>query len=125
MFKLFGLLLFISSAGVVLGIDREFGHPIFRTFSAHDYGAEVGQIFAIMEDPQGHMLFGCEDAILVFDGNHWETIPMPGTGYIRSFAADSRGVVWFSSSTQIGYVSRVDGDYRGVKIYDAELGISS
>src|SRR5258708_6540277 len=47
-----------------------------------------------------------------------ETIPMPGTGYIRSFAADSRGVVWFSSSTQIGYLSRVDGEYRVVKVYE-------
>ena len=102
MTKLFGLVVLICCAGVVLGSDREFGRPIFRTFSAHDYGAEVGQIFAIMEDPQGHMLFGIEDAVLVFDGNHWETIPTPGTGYIRSFAADSRGVVWFSSSTQVG-----------------------
>jgi hypothetical protein len=82
MSKLFGLLLFISTAGIVLGIDGEFGRPIFRTFSAHDYGAEVGQIFAIIEDPRGHMLFGSEDAILVFDGNHWETIPTPGTGFI-------------------------------------------
>src|SRR6202023_794248 len=125
MSKLFGLLLFISSAGVVLGIDREFGRPIFRTFSAHDYGAEVGQIFAIMEDPQGRMLFGCEDAILVFDGNHWETIPTRGTGFIRSFAADSRGVVWFSSATQIGYLSRVDGEYRVVKVYEDSLGVNS
>jgi len=124
MIKCFGFLLFICNAGIVLAADREFGHPIFRTFTAHDYG-EVGQIFAIMEDPQGHMLFGCEDAILVFDGNHWETIPTPGTGYIRSFAADSRGVVWFSSSTQIGYLSRVDGEYRVVKIYEDALGITS
>ncbi len=124
MIKCFGFLLFICNAGIVLAADREFGHPIFRTFTAHDYG-EVGQIFAIMEDPQGHMLFGCEDAILVFDDNHWETIPTPGTGYIRSFAADSRGVVWFSSSTQIGYLSRVDGEYRVVKIYEDALGITS
>jgi signal transduction histidine kinase/CheY-like chemotaxis protein len=61
----------------------------------------------------------------VFDGNHWETIPTPGTGYIRSFAADSRGVVWFSSSTQIGYLSRVDGEYRVVKVYEDSLGITS
>src|SRR6202022_4740222 len=125
MSKLFGLLLFISSAGVVLGIDREFGRPIFRTFSAHDYGAEVGQIFAIMEDPQGRMLFGCENPILVFDNNRWETIPTPETGFIRSFAADNHGVVWFSSSTEIGYLSRIDGRYGVVKVYDGPLGINS
>ena len=90
MIKFFAFLLLICNAGIVLGVDREFGHPIFRTFSAHDYGAEVGQIFAIMEDPQGQMLFGCEDAILVFDGNHWEMIPTRGTGFIRSFAAPER-----------------------------------
>jgi signal transduction histidine kinase/CheY-like chemotaxis protein len=124
MIKFFGFLFLICSAGVVLGIDREFGHPLFRTFTAHDYG-EVGQIFTITEDPQGPMLFGCEDAILVFDNNRWETIPTPGTGFIRSFATDSHGVVWFCSSAQIGYLSRVDGKYQVVKVYDGSLGFDS
>ena len=124
MIKFFPFLLFICNAGIVLAADREFGHPIFRTFTAHDYG-EVGQIFAITEDPQGRMLFGCEDAILVFDNNRWETIAAPGTGFIRSFAADRDGVVWFSSSTQIGYLSRVDGGYRLVKVYEGALGVNS
>jgi signal transduction histidine kinase/outer membrane protein assembly factor BamB len=71
------------------------------------------------------MLFGCEDAIMVFDNNRWETIPTPGTGFLRSFAADSHGVVWFTSSTQIGYLSKVDDKYRVVKVYDGSLGIDS
>ena len=124
MIKCFGFLLFICNAGIVLAADREFGHPIFRTFTAHDYG-EVGQIFAITEDPQGRMLFGYEDAILVFDNNRWETIPTPETGFIRSFAADNHGVVWFSSSTEIGYLSRIDGRYGVVKVYHGPLGINS
>jgi len=124
MTRLFGFLLLICIAGVALGTDREFGHPVFRTFTAHDYG-EVGQVFSVTEDPQGPMLFGCEDAITVFDNNRWETIPAPGTGYIRSFAADSRGVVWFTSTTQIGYLSKVDGKYRVVKVYDGSLGIGA
>jgi hypothetical protein len=52
-----GFLAFICSTGAVFGIDREFGHPIFRTFNAHDYG-QAGQIFAVTEDAQGRMLFG-------------------------------------------------------------------
>jgi signal transduction histidine kinase/CheY-like chemotaxis protein len=124
MIKFFGFLVFIYSAGVVLAIDREFGHPLFRTFTAHDYG-EVGQIFAVTEHPEGPMLFGCQDAILAFDNNRWETIPAPGIGYIRSLAADNRGVVWFSSSTQIGYLSRVDGEYHLVKVYNGSLGQDS
>src|SRR5260221_7451655 len=71
------------------------------------------------------MLFGYEDAILVFDNNRWETISTPETGFIRSFAADNHGVVWFSSSTEIGYLSRIDGRYGVVKVYDGPLGIDS
>ena len=48
----FVFLVFICSAGLVLGTDREFGHPLFRTFTAHDYG-EAGQIFAVTEDSDG------------------------------------------------------------------------
>ena len=124
MIKFLGVVVFVCSAGVLLGADREFGHPPFRTFTAHDYG-EVGQIFAITEDAEGRMLFGCEDRILVFDNNRWETIATPGTGFIRSFAVDRRGVVWFSGGSEIGYLSRVDGEYRVVKVYEGPLGVNS
>jgi signal transduction histidine kinase/ActR/RegA family two-component response regulator len=124
MIKLVGFAFFICSVCTALATDREFGHPLFRTFTAHDYG-EVGQIFAVTEDPQGRMLFGCGNAILAFDNNHWETIPAPGTGFIRSLAVDSHGVVWFGSSTQKGYLSRVDGEYRAVKVYNGSFGLGS
>jgi len=104
MIKLFGLVLLIFGACTALAIDREFGHPLFRTFTAHDYG-QVGQIFAVTEDARRRMLFGREDAVLAFDNNRWETIRAPGTGFIRWLAVDDRGVVWFRSNTQIGYLS--------------------
>ena len=63
MVKFFGLFFFLCSAGVVLGADQESGRPIFRAFTAHDYN-EVGQIFAVTEDAQGRMLFGCQNAVL-------------------------------------------------------------
>ena len=125
MINLFAFIIFICSACIVLASEREFGHPLFRTFTAHDYGEGVGQIFAITEDPQGRVLFGCEDAILVFDNNRWETIATPGTVFIRFFATDRDGVVWFSNSTQIGYLSRVDEGYRRVKVYEGSLGVNS
>jgi hypothetical protein len=108
MTTLFAFAFFICSVCTALATNREFGHPLFRTFTAHDYG-EVGQIFAVTEDAQGRMLFGCQDAILTFDNNRWETIPGPGTGFVRWLAVDSRGVVWFRSSNQIGYLARVGG----------------
>jgi signal transduction histidine kinase/CheY-like chemotaxis protein len=124
MIKLIGFVFFICGACTVVAGDREFGHPLFRTFTAHNYG-EVGQIFAVTEDAQGRMLFGCLNAVVAFDNNHWETIPAPGTGFIRSLAVDSRGVVWFSTSNQIGYLSRVDSEYRAVKVYNGSFGSDS
>ncbi len=121
MIKLLEFVFFICSVCTALAADPEFGHPFFRTFTAHDYG-EVNQIFSVAEDPQGRMLFGGKNAVVVFDNNRWETIPAPGTGYIRSLDVDSRGLVWFSSSTLIGYLSRVDGEYRAVKVYNGSFG---
>jgi signal transduction histidine kinase/CheY-like chemotaxis protein len=122
MAKLVGFFFYLLSTAVVLGMDREFGHPLFRTFTAHDYG-EVGQIFSVTQDPQGRMVFGATNAILVYDNSQWQTIAAPGTGFIRSLCVDGRGVVWFSSATQIGYLSRVNGEYRVVNVYAGSFGI--
>ena len=78
MIQFFVFFVFICSTGVALANDPEFGHPLFRTFTAHDYG-ELGQIFAITEDPQGRMLFGAANALLAFDNSRWQKIPAPGT----------------------------------------------
>jgi hypothetical protein len=63
MMKFFTFFAFICSVGVALGSDRELGHPLFRAFTAQDYG-EVGQIFAVTEDLQGRMFFGVSNAFL-------------------------------------------------------------
>jgi hypothetical protein len=71
------------------------------------------------------MLFGCQDAVLAFDNNRWETIPVPETGYIRWLAVDSQGLVWFGSSTQVGYLARINGKYRLVGVYSGSFGANS
>jgi hypothetical protein len=38
MIDLFAFIIFICSACIALASEREFGHPLFRTFTAHDYG---------------------------------------------------------------------------------------
>src|ERR1700752_3019595 len=115
MIECFVFLVLVLTANLVDASGPEFGHPLFRTFTAHDYG-DAYEIYAVAQDEQGRMLFGCQDAILVFDSNRWETMPAPGTGYIRWLAADSQGLVWFGSSTQIGYLARIDGKYLLVQV---------
>jgi signal transduction histidine kinase/CheY-like chemotaxis protein len=124
MIKLVAFAFFLFSFCTTLAANREFGHPLFRTFNAHDYG-DAYEIYAVTEDKEGRMLFGCQDAILAFDNNRWETIRAPETGYIRWLAVDSQGLVWFGSSTQIGYLARVDGKYLLVKVYHGSFGPES
>ncbi|HXM05281.1 MAG TPA: histidine kinase dimerization/phospho-acceptor domain-containing protein, partial [Chthoniobacterales bacterium] len=114
----------VCATQVALGGNQELGHPLFRTFTARDYG-ELGQIFAVIQDQQGRMLFGAANALLAFDNSRWLKIPAPGTGFIRSLAVDNRGLVWFSSSTQIGYLSRVDSEYHVVKVAEGWFGANS
>jgi hypothetical protein len=124
MIHLIALAIFVCAACTALAGGREFGHPLFRTFTARDYG-EIGQILAVTEDAQGRMLFGCRNAVVAFDNNQWETIPVPGVGYIRSLRIDSRGMVWFRSNEQIGYLTRVGDQYRAVKAYSGSFGPNS
>jgi hypothetical protein len=124
MIHLIAFAIFVCSACTALAGVQEFGHPLFRTFTARNYG-EIGQILAVTEDAQGRMLFGCRNAIVAFDNNQWETIPVPGVGYIRSLAVDRRGLVWFRSNEQIGYLTRVGDQYRAVKAYSGSFGPNS
>ena len=61
MIALFGFLILILCANVVDASGPEFGHPLFRTFTAHDYG-DAYEIYAATQDQEGRMLFGCQDA---------------------------------------------------------------
>jgi signal transduction histidine kinase/CheY-like chemotaxis protein len=124
MIKFFGVLVLICCAGTARATDPEFGHPLFRTFTAHDYG-DAYEIYAATEDEEGRMLFGCQDAILAFDNNHWEKIAAPETGWIKWLAVDNQGLVWFGSSSQIGYLNRIDGKYLLVKVYSGSFGEES
>jgi signal transduction histidine kinase/ActR/RegA family two-component response regulator/streptogramin lyase len=124
MIKLMALAFFLFGFWSTQAANREFGHPLFRTFNAHDYG-DAYEIYAVTQDEEGRMLFGCQDAILAFDNNRWETIRAPETGYIRWLAVDSRGLVWFGSSTQIGYLARIDGKFLLVKVYHGSFGPES
>jgi len=120
MIKFFAYFAIIWSASVALESDREFGHPLFRTFTAHDYG-EVGQIFTVTEI----FRVGCSLALPMLS---WHlTIPLAKDSGARNriyqiLTVDSRGVVWFSSRTRIGYLSRVDGAYQVVKVFEGWFG---
>jgi hypothetical protein len=122
--RVFALLGFLSSGGFDLATAQEFGHPLFRGFRMGSHGP-VGQVLAVAEDAQGPMLFGCRNAILTFDNYRWSTITAPETGSISGLAVDDAGTVWFSTGTQIGYLSSAGSERHAVKVYSGSLGANS
>jgi signal transduction histidine kinase/CheY-like chemotaxis protein/streptogramin lyase len=122
--KAFVLLGLFASGGVSPATAQEFGHPLFHSFAQVNYGP-IGQVFVAAEDAQGPMLFGCRNAILTFDNYRWETIATPETGSISGLAIDDAGTVWFSTSSQIGYLTWIGGQRLAVKVYSDSLGANS
>jgi signal transduction histidine kinase/CheY-like chemotaxis protein len=114
----------IGRADIARGSSTEFGQPPFRTFTDHDYG-ERKNLYTPIQDHQGRMLFGSQNAISTFDNSRWETIPAPDTGFIQSFAVDDHGTVWFCSSSEIGYVSEMAGADRVLKVASGAFGTSA
>lgn len=115
------LLGFLSGGGFDLATAQEFGHPLFRSFRMASHGP-VGQVSAVAEDAQGPMLFGCRNTILTFDNYRWATIDTPETGSISGLAVDEAGTVWYSTSTQIGYLSSAGTERHTVKVYGGSFG---
>jgi signal transduction histidine kinase len=54
MIKFFVFVAFIYSTRIVLGSNREFGHPLFRTFTACDHGG-IGPALTVTQDSQSSL----------------------------------------------------------------------
>jgi signal transduction histidine kinase/CheY-like chemotaxis protein len=79
----------------------EFGRPIFHYFTVRDYGAS-DQSWVALQDRQGRMLFGNRDCVLVYDGNVWHRIEIPGGVFIRALVMDGSGTIWVGGVDCLG-----------------------
>ncbi|HVU24951.1 MAG TPA: ATP-binding protein [Opitutus sp.] len=78
----------------------ETGNPLMQAFAPDDYGAE-SQIASVVEDREGVLYFGSDDAVVSFDGTRWQAHPGPKPFYTL-LALDREDRVWFASSKEIG-----------------------
>jgi hypothetical protein len=79
----------------------EFGRPIFHYFTVRDYGAS-DQSWVALQDKHGRMLFGNRDCVLVYDGNVWHRIEIPGGVFIRALVMDESGTIWVGGVDCLG-----------------------
>ena len=87
----------------------EIGQPLVRNFEPGEY-LGPRQIFSTVELPGGNMLFGTQDRVLEYDGQHWRQLDIPSAGAIRVLAVDAEGSVWVGGNNEVGRIrQRPDG----------------
>jgi signal transduction histidine kinase/FixJ family two-component response regulator len=103
-----GLISFLALAGPLQAqsrpTDPEMGRPQVRNWTMRDYEA-YPQNWVVRRDAEGRLYFGNRDGVLMYDGQGWRTLPMPGL-FVRGldFAADGR--LYAGAVDELGYFER-------------------
>jgi signal transduction histidine kinase len=82
---------------------HEAGLPFVQTFDRRDYRGHA-QVWCGVADASGLLYFGNYAQVLVYDGQRWDNIAVPGATYIRSLALDLAGRLWVGGEGAIGYI---------------------
>jgi signal transduction histidine kinase/CheY-like chemotaxis protein len=90
---------------------REFGRPIYRSFTRRDEGV-VNRVFAAVQDWRGLMIFASVNCVLEYDGQRWSSVAIPNIGWIFGLASDSRRTIWVGGTGELGRLVFEGGTYR-------------
>src|SRR5580698_7909971 len=84
----------------------EKGLPFVTNFHPNDFHS-YPQNWAVIEDNRGLIYIGNQGYILEYDGVKWKKIPVAanGTVAIRSLAKNKKGVIYYASISDFGYLS--------------------
>jgi signal transduction histidine kinase/CheY-like chemotaxis protein len=90
---------------------REFGRPLYRTFTRREEGV-VNRLFSAIQDWRGMMLFGSVNCVLEYDGQRWASLKVPNAGWIFGLLSDQPGTIWLGGTNEIGTLVFDGGDYQ-------------
>ena len=95
---------------IVYTLKAQEGAPLLTNFKE---SSEIeNQNWAICQDDKNVMLFANRRGILTFDGQNWNSIPIPAIPYSLKYNAQERKV-YVGGENNYGYLSRDDkGSYR-------------
>ena len=97
---IFTLLLAFSYNGI-LSAQSYGGTPYIASFIPPQYGASL-QNWDIAQDQRGVLYFANNDGMLSFDGNHWQTYPLPNRTVMRSVEIGPYGLVYCGGQNEFG-----------------------
>ena len=95
------------------------GLPVAREFTAREVSAP-GTYWSAHQDERGVLYFGC-DLVLMFDGEHWSSHPVPGGYCVRALDTDRNGRLWVGATNQVGYFDRSAEGLSSYRSLVAEL----
>src|SRR5690606_16101315 len=82
----------------------ERGRPPIRNWTMRDYEAHP-QNWVARQDAEGRLYFGNRDAVLMYDGQEWTLLPMPGV-FVRGLDFDENGRLYAGAVDELGYFDR-------------------
>ncbi|MFY0598941.1 MAG: response regulator [Cyclobacteriaceae bacterium] len=110
------LLIYIFGLGETLGQApkiKSIGVPLISNYGPEDYDFS-NQNFAILSGQDGRMYFGNYEGILIYDGNAWSKIILPGGAPVYGLAQTPDGRIYVGGTNEMGYL---ESDPSGQLVY--------
>lgn len=103
------IILFLSAWTILPVFAYPQGKLIIKNFKLTDYGIQGSATWSVVRDNRGLMYFGCEGAVVEYDGASWRSIELPNKSVVRSLAIDKKGIIYAGGVSEFGYL-RPDGN---------------
>lgn len=80
------------------------GIPLITNYAPEDYG-DNRQIWTIVQDTFGNIIFGNSSGLVKFNGNSWESIHVKTKGIVRSTLKSSDGTLYYGARNDFGIIT--------------------
>lgn len=98
--------------------DRTLGEPLLQSFNRASVGFSI-DAWSLAHDPHTRAIWvGSTSELLRFDGAEWEHIPLARGLYVRSMHVESRDLVWYGTSDDVGYARQVNGQWETASLQE-------
>ena len=81
--------------------DKTAGLPVLENFSSKDFGTD-GIKWITLQDKLGRLFVG-SNQLQVYDGQAWQSFPVPNTSALRALAFGEDGRLWVGAINEVGY----------------------
>ena len=74
-------------------------------FSREDFEADP-QFLTMCENEDGRLIFGNNDGVLIFDGEHWQKISLPNNSSVSCLVKTQNGTVYVGGYNELGTLQK-------------------